>query len=430
MILVEDMMDNEQINILLIEDNLADTALIREMLKESRKPRFKLYNARRLKDGLEILDLNPINVLLLDLNLPDSSGIETFQKANEAVSGIPIVILSAFDDEEVAIKAVKGEAQDYLIKGTVDSNLLARSISYAIERKSNEVELLEYRDHLEEMVERRTIELKEANEKLQKEIEERKKAEEEIKSSLLEKKILLEEIHNRVENNLETISNLIGLEYSQNNDKEPIEIYQDSQNRVKAIALIHERLSKSEDFGIIDFAKYVQDLVDYLFKIFAVDSKQIKVNINAHGILLDIDTAVPCGLIINELVTNSIKYAFPTTVSNESENENISSLAAESGNPQKGTVNSMIKSDGSENISFYCPEETCKIDINLCLDRNDYILEVCDNGVGLPEDFDFRYSETSGMQMVNALVRQLDGLIDLENNCGTGFKITFREFNI
>ena len=424
-------MDNEQINILLIEDNLADTALIREMLKESRKPRFKLYNARRLKDGLEILDKNPINVILLDLNLPDSSGIETFQKANEAVSGIPIVILSAFDDEEVAIKAVKGEAQDYLIKGTVDSNLLARSISYAIERKSNEVELLEYRDHLEEMVEKRTIELKEANEKLQKEIEERKKAEEEIKSSLLEKKILLEEIHNRVENNLETISNLIGLEYSQNNDKEPIEIYQDSQNRVKAIALIHERLSKSEDFGIIDFAKYVQDLVDYLFKIFAVDSKQIKVNINAHGILLDIDTAVPCGLIINELVTNSIKYAFPTTVSNESENEKLSSLATESGNPANGTFASQaIKSQGSENIPFHCPEETCKIDINLCLNHDDYILEVCDNGVGLPEDFDFRYSETSGIQMVNALVRQLDGLIDLENNGGTGFKITFREFNI
>ena len=424
-------MDNEQINILLIEDNLADTALIREMLKESRKPRFKLYNARRLKDGLEILDKNPINVLLLDLNLPDSSGIETFQKANEAVSGIPIVILSAFDDEEVAIKAVKGEAQDYLIKGTVDSNLLAKSISYAIERKSNEVELLEYRDHLEEMVEKRTIELKEANEKLQKEIEERKKAEEEIKSSLLEKKILLEEIHNRVENNLETISNLIGFEYSQINDKEPIEIYQDSQNRVKAIALIHERLSKSEDFAIIDFAKYVQDLVDYLFKIFAVDSKQIKVNINAHGISLDIDTAVPCGLIINELVTNSIKYAFPTTVSNESENENISSLVTESGNPENGTFASpAIKSQGSENDSFYCPEGTCNIDINLCLNHDDYILEVRDNGVGLPEDFDFRYSETSGMQMVNALVRQLDGLIDLENNGGTGFKITFREFNI
>ncbi len=404
------------INVLLIEDNLADIALIREMLKESRKPRFKLYNARRLKEGLEKIKNENIDVLLLDLNLPDSHGIDTFKKANEAVSGIPIVILSAFDDEDIAIKAVKGEAQDYLIKGKVDGNLLSRSISYAIERKINEVELLNYRDHLEEMVEKRTAELKESNLKLQKEIEERKKAEEEIKTSLLEKKILLEEIHNRVENNLETISNLIGLEYSKDNNKEPIEIYQDSQNRVKAIALIHERLSKSEDFGIIDFAKYTDDLVKYLFKTFMVDNDQITVNINAHGISLDIDTAVPCGLIINEIVTNSIKHAFPGTISSGSEYV-----------PED--VTKYNKHPESAN-SFLCPIENCKIDINLSLSHNDYILEVMDNGIGLPEDFNFRYSETTGMQMVNVLVRQLDGLIDLENKNGTGFKITFTEFRI
>jgi signal transduction histidine kinase len=88
------------------------------------------------------------------------------------------------------------------------------------------------------------------------------------------------------------------------------------------------------------------------------------------------------------------------------------------------------ESCGPENDSLFCPEGTCEIDINLCLKQNDYILEVRDNGVGLPEDFDFRYSETTGMQLVNALVRQLDGLIDLENSHGTGFKITFRDFKI
>lgn len=407
-------MENKQINVLVIEDNLADTALIREMLKESQNTRFKLYNARKLQEGLEIINENPIQVLLLDLNLPDSKGIETFYKASESVSEIPIIILSGFDDEDTAIKAVKGEAQDYLIKGNVESSLLVRSICYAIERKANEIELLKYSDHLEELVEQRTVELKNSNIQLEKEIEERKNAEEEIKTSLLEKKVLLEEIHKRVENNLETISNLMGLECSNAVDKEPVEIYQESQNRVKAIALIHEQLSRSEDFGIVDFSKYAQDIVDYLFNIYAVDPNQIEVSISANGILLDIDTAVPCGLIINELVTNSIKHAFPMTLNSLGENE--------------PSFKDLIEKNGKYMYDY--PEKACKIDINLSLNQNIYILEVKDNGIGLPGDFDIIYPKTTGMQMVNALVRQLDGLIDLENDHGTEFKISFREFNI
>jgi two-component sensor histidine kinase/ActR/RegA family two-component response regulator len=411
---MEGMMENKQINVLVIEDNLADTALIREMLKESQNTRFKLYNARKLQEGLEIINENPIQVLLLDLNLPDSKGIETFYKASESVSEIPIIILSGFDDEDTAIKAVKGEAQDYLIKGNVESSLLVRSICYAIERKANEIELLKYSDHLEELVEQRTVELKNSNIQLKKEIEERKNAEEEIRTSLLEKKVLLEEIHKRVENNLETISNLMGLECSNAVDKEPVEIYQESQNRVKAIALIHEQLSRSEDFGIVDFSKYAQDIVDYLFNIYAVDPNQIEVSISANGILLDIDTAVPCGLIINELVTNSIKHAFPMTLNSLGENE--------------FSFKDLIEKNGKYLYDY--PEKACKIDINLSLNQNIYILEVKDNGIGLPGDFYIIYPKTTGMQMVNALVRQLDGLIDLENDHGAEFKISFREFNI
>jgi two-component sensor histidine kinase/ActR/RegA family two-component response regulator len=389
--------NNKHINVFLIEDNLTDIVLIREMLKEVRKPRFKLHNTRRLEEGLDHIEKNEADVLLLDLNLPDSYGLDTFLKAKDRVPHIPIVILSAFDDEDIAIKAVKGEAQDYLIKGKVDSSLLARSIAYAIERKSIEGELIKHRDHLEELVQERTGELQAANEQLQKEIEERKRAEIEIKASLAEKKILLEEIHNRVENNLQTVSNLIGLDYTQSNGKEPIEIYQESQNRVKAIALIHERLSRSEDFAIIDFAKYTQDLINHLFKSYAVD-KNIKVNIESNGILLDIDTAVPCGLILNELVTNSIKHAFP---------------AAERHRPLNNPIT--IQNGG-----------TREINITFTLNEGIFTLKISDNGIGLPDDVDFRYTETTGMQLVNALVRQLDGLIDLEKNGGSEFKITFR----
>lgn len=412
---MDDKMNNKYINVLLIEDNLTDIVLIREMLKEVRKPRFKLHNTRRLEEGLNYLEKNETDVLLLDLNLPDSFGLDTFQKANDNAPHIPIVILSAFDDEDIAIKAVKGEAQDYLIKGTVDSSLLARSISYAIERKSIKGELIKHRDHLEELVQERTAELQAANKQLQKEIEERKKAEVEIKASLEEKKILLEEIHNRVENNLQTVSNLIGLDYTQINDKEPIEIYQESQNRVKAIALIHERLSRSEDFAIIDFAAYTQDLINHLFKSYAVD-KNINANIDTNGILLDIDTAVLCGLILNELVTNSIKHAFPSP-----ETGGLGSTDFQSAGPE-------VESQGIASVQFAKQDEvTGEINIRFALDDGNFILKVSDNGIGLPTNLDFRYAETTGMQLVNALVRQLDGLIDLETDSGSEFKITFRE---
>ncbi len=381
---MDDKMDNNIIRVLLIEDNLADMALIREMLKESRNTIFKLHNVGHLDEGLKYLEENEVDVLLLDLNLPDSHGLDTFQKANEKASNVPIVILSAFDDEDSAVKAVKGDAQDYLIKGKVDSSLLARSIFYAIERKSIEEELIKHRDHLEEMIVERTAELNAANRKLQKEIAERKKAEEEINASLEEKNILLEEIHHRVENNLQTVSNLIGLEYDLT-DKEPIEIYQEIQSRVKAIALIHERLSRSEDFAIIDFFKYTKDLVKYLFKSYGVDSSLIKVNIKTNGVLLDIDTAIPCGLILNELISNSLKYAFK--------------------NGRRG-----------------------EISISLNLDYTNFVLTIADNGIGLPENLDITYADTPGLQLVNTLVRQLDGLIDLERDNGTAFTITFRDF--
>ncbi len=381
---MDDRMDNKVISVLLIEDNPADIALIREMLKESQNTDFKLHNVQHLNEGLKYLKENWVDVLLLDLNLPDSHGLVTFQKANENAPDVPIVILTAFDDEDTALTAVKGDAQDYLTKGNLDSSFLTRSMSYAIERKSIESELKKYQEHLEELVEERTNELKKSNESLKREIKARKKAEDEIRASLNEKKILLEEIHDRVENNLITVSNLIGLEYSLT-DKEPIEIYQDSQNRVKAIALIHERLSKSEDFAVIDFAVYTDELIKYLLKSYAADPNLIKINTGINGVLLDIDTAIPSGLILNELISNALKHAFKNRLHGE-------------------------------------------IDVKFSLDHGIFELIVSDNGIGLSEDLDYTYAETPGLQLVNTLVRQLDGIIELDINGGTTFKITFRDF--
>ncbi len=222
----------------------------------------------------------------------------------------------------------------------------------------------------------------------------------------------------------------MGLEYTQLNDKEPIEIYQEIQNRVKTIALIHETLSRSEDFAIIDFGKYAHDLINHLFKSYAVD-KNIGANIKIEGILLDIDTAVPCGLILNELVTNSIKHAFPSSYHECS--ELLKDEFTQPSDENRNFVDDQVRYDARGSLKF--SKDSLKdqnkligeINITFTLDDGNFILKVSDNGIGLPGDIDFRYAETTGMQLVNALVRQLDGLIDLEIDDGCKFKITFRE---
>lgn len=205
--------------ILIIEDNIRDVRLIQEMLKEVRHFNFEFTHAERLDKGLKCIENDGFDVLLLDLNLPDNTGLDTFIKARNGKSNLPIVILSGESDEETAIEAVHQGAQDYLMKGEVDGKLLARSIFYAIERKATEEELIKHRDHLEELVEKRTLGLKEANKKLRREINERKLAEEEIRASLEEKKILLDEIQERIQNSLQTIISIIDAEYFQNGQK-------------------------------------------------------------------------------------------------------------------------------------------------------------------------------------------------------------------
>ncbi len=158
---------NDCVKVLLMEDNPGDARLIRELLAEGKGGSFRLESVDRLSAGIERLASGKVDVVLLDLGLPDSQGFDTFIKVHNSVPQIPIVILSGLTDEELAAKTVRDGAQDYLVKGHVDSNLLGRSLRYAIERKQAEVELQEYRDHLEELVVQRTTELTAVNKELE-----------------------------------------------------------------------------------------------------------------------------------------------------------------------------------------------------------------------------------------------------------------------
>ena len=208
-------------------------------------------------------------------------------------------------------------------------------------------------------------------------------AEERIKASLNEKEVLLKEIHHRVKNNLQVISSLLNLQSRNLDDERARDILKESRNRVRSMALIHELLYQSEDLTRIPFGVYIRKLTNDLYRTYQVDSDHVTVNITAGDLMVGIDTAIPCGLIINELVSNSLKHAFPA------------------GAP--GEIVISLEVDKEEN----------------------FILKVSDNGVGIPDGLDLRNAESLGMQLVSSLVDQLGASFEIDGSRGTRFTINF-----
>lgn len=173
-------MSEDRLKILLVEDNTEVAQLMREMLLKARNVKFEVLRVDKLSACLKLLSEEQIDVVLLDLTLPDSSGFETFTQVYKQALHLPIIVLTGIDDETLATKTVREGAQDYIVKSEMDITLLVRAIRYAVERKKTEEALRQARDELEQRVEERTIELKRMNEYLKKEIEERRNAEEEV----------------------------------------------------------------------------------------------------------------------------------------------------------------------------------------------------------------------------------------------------------
>ncbi|WP_424359384.1 sensor histidine kinase [Methanocella sp. MCL-LM] len=220
-----------------------------------------------------------------------------------------------------------------------------------------------------------------SNEALQKEIADREKAEGQALAMLREKEVLLKEIHHRVKNNLQIISSLLSLQSGCSSDESLARKFSDSQDRIRTMALIHEKLYQSGDLSHIDFKEYVGSLTGYLSRSYGVGGN-IRMDLDIQEISLDIDVAIPCGLIINELVSNSLKYAFSA-------------------------------------------EQPGRIYIGMIHGTGEYELTVGDDGKGLPQGFDFHASSSLGLLLVNTLVEQLGGAILPGGTPGTCFKITF-----
>jgi PAS domain S-box-containing protein len=216
-------------------------------------------------------------------------------------------------------------------------------------------------------------------------ITEKKLANEQIHNSLQEKEVLLKEVHHRVKNNLQVISSILNLQSSYVKDQSTLNILKESQDRIKSMAFIHESLYQTKDFSSINFSEYVVNLSQNLLHSYSSLEHEIKLNLDIQNVFLNLDLAIPCGLIINEIVSNALKYAFVDK------------------------------------------KEDAEIMIKMHLNGENLHLQIKDNGVGLPKHIDYRNTESLGLQLVVTLVDQLNGRIELDSSQGAHYNILFKQ---
>lgn len=220
---------------------------------------------------------------------------------------------------------------------------------------------------------------------VQRDVTEKKKAEEALRRSLMEKEILLKEIHHRVKNNLQIVTSLLKLQSSYVNDENVKRLFMESQNRVQSMSMIHQKLYQTKDLSHIEFREYVETLTTHLQHSFGVLTDRVNICADVKNIVMSIDNAIPAGLIINELVSNSLKHAFP---------------------------------DGRSGEIF----------ISIAYDEfnSEYWLVVRDNGTGMPENFDINNATSFGLKLVSTLVSQMEGTIEIFTKSGTEHRIIFK----
>lgn len=383
--------------ILILDD---EQIVIDAISKHLREYDYEIYSGKNGKEGLLLYqEVNPV-LIILDLRMPVMDGVEFLRRIMLSPSDpCSVIVLTGHGSDEEMERCFELGVSAFLRKpfnvyelvGMVKHSIALKKIELNLkaeltQRAKMEEELWLYRYQLEDLVEKRTAELQSTNDMLQKEIVERTKAEALATQSLKDKEVLLREIHHRVKNNLQIVSSLLDLQTKYIKDTEMLAMFKDSQNRLKTMALLHEKLYQSDNMAEIDFAKYLTNLIDHLYWSYCIDTSRISMETDIDKATIGLDTAVPCGLIINELVSNSLKHAF--------------------------------KGGGGGRLYVSLHK----------LDKGRFKLTVSDTGAGLPDGIDLKNAKTLGLRLVNALVvEQLDGTLEFDSNNGTSFRIFFKE---
>ena len=338
-----------------------------------------------------IVDLNAAAVELIGCH--DSKMIG--RTAGEALSESPILLdmlkkHAGTRDVHREIATGDGDAQRFFdvqvspLRGRRNAVTGHLAVLHDItERRRDERRLRAAHNQLEMRVSERTTELARTNEALKIEIAERRSAEEQLTESLREKEVLLKEIHHRVKNNLQVISSLLYLQSKDVKDERTYRMFQESQNRVKSMALIHEKLYQADDLARIDLGEYLRNLSEHLFESYRVEVGVVKLRVEVEEVGVGVDVAIECGLIVNELISNSLKYGLA--------------------DGRQGEVYVELRRRGGEEVEMV----------------------VGDTGVGMPEGVEIEHAQTLGLRLVKSLTRQLRGRVDYSGEAGVEFTIRF-----
>jgi two-component sensor histidine kinase len=343
------------ISLLFVEDNETIRFLYNRLLSR-RVTRF--FIGENGQEGLDLFKEHKPDLIITDISMPVMDGLEMIRHIKTITPDIKVIVMSAYSIKEYFLEAINLGVNGYLIKPVEAKRLYSLIDELA-----------------ENILMKKELEEKELKRQL---------AEENLKRSLAEKEILLKEVHHRVKNNMQIISSILKMQERQVADPKLKTILEESQNRIHSMALIHENLYRNENLSNIKFLNYVKSLAGNLARTFSEHPARITFDYQIEDVFLPLDIGIPCGLIINELLSNSFKHAFP--------------------NHEIGVITIKLTST----------------------DENKFTLFVGDNGIGLKNPLQLEKSNSLGMRIVTKLVQQIEGELIYDFSAGAQFTIKFR----
>lgn len=356
---------SEPLRLLQVEASASDAALTEGALTKAGYTVHseRVVNAPQMRTALA---KQSWDLIVADYRLPQFDAKSALSLLHESGHDIPFIVVSGALGEELAVSMMKAGAQDYLLKRN-----LAR-LAPAVEREIGDVRARRGRDVAERA-------LNESEERFT-----AQGATLERQTTLLhQRETMLREIHHRVKNNMQVMSSLLSLQSRVASNPAISRMLEENQNRIQSMALLHEILYQSEDLAVVDFSKYLRRMVEHLFRSYGVDNRKIRLHTELDAVGLELDDALPSGLLISEVVSNSLKHGFPEG--------------------RKGEVRIILRRQSATKVS----------------------LVVSDNGVGLPEPLDWTKSRSLGLRLVRVLAQQLRANLDIRSQGGTEVKLVF-----